>query len=190
MPMLAEAVDAVIGVDTHTDTHTACLIDRVGREIATVTVDATPAGYAELLGWAVQQAPGPRVRWAIEGCRSHGAGLLRVLLAAGHSIVQAGRPQRAGRRPGGKSDTADARLAAHTALAATHHAQPRGDGDREALRILLVAREHANSVRTMPGTQPPTGPYARRCAAWPGGSACWTKRSAPTNGSCRSWSRR
>jgi hypothetical protein len=24
MPMLAESVDAVIGVDTHTDTHTAC----------------------------------------------------------------------------------------------------------------------------------------------------------------------
>src|SRR4051794_27008697 len=26
-PMLAEQVDAVIGVDTHTDTHTACLLD-------------------------------------------------------------------------------------------------------------------------------------------------------------------
>ena len=148
MPMLAESVDAVIGVDTHTDTHTACLLDTAGREIATVTMDATPAGYADLLAWAVQQAPGPRLTWAVEGCRSHGTGLLRALLAAGQTVVEAGRPQRAGRRPGGKSDTADARLAAHTALAGTRHAQPRSDGDREALRILLVAREHATTVRT------------------------------------------
>ena len=148
MPMLAESVDAVIGVDTHTDTHTACLIDPAGRQITTVTVEAGPPGYAELLAWAVRHAPGPRVTWAVEGCRSHGTGLSRMLLAAGQSVVEAGRPQRAGRRPGGKSDTADARLAAHAALACAHHAQPRSDGDREALRILLVAREHANTVRT------------------------------------------
>ena len=46
MAMLAESVDAVIGVDTHTDTHTACLIDNAGREIATVTVEATPRSAA------------------------------------------------------------------------------------------------------------------------------------------------
>ncbi|MGC5023079.1 IS110 family transposase [Micromonospora sp. DT47] len=148
MPMLAESVDAVIGVDTHTDTHTACLVDGAGREVATVTVEATPDGYCDLIAWAVQQAPGPRLTWAVEGCRSHGAGLLRALLAAGQQVVEAGRPQRVGRRPGGKSDPADARLAARTTLAAAHHAQPRSDGDREALRILLVAREHANATRT------------------------------------------
>jgi transposase len=148
MVMLAESVDAVIGVDTHTDTHTACLIDCAGREIATVTVDAAADGYAGLLAWALQRSPGPRLTWAVEGCRSHGAGLLRMLLAAGQHVVEAGRPERVGRRPGGKSDPADARLAARQALAAAHHAQPRGDGDREALRILLVAREHANSTRT------------------------------------------
>jgi hypothetical protein len=108
MPMLAESVDAVIGVDTHTDTHTACLVDSSGREVTTVTVEASPDGYGDLLAWAVQQAPGRRVIWAVEGCRSHGAGLLRALLAAGQQVVEAGRPQRAGRRPGGKSDPADA----------------------------------------------------------------------------------
>jgi transposase len=148
MAMLAESVDAVIGVDTHTDTHTACLVDSAGREIAMVTVEADPDGYAALLAWAVQLAPGPRLTWAVEGCRSHGTGLLRMLLAGGQHVVEAGRPERVGRRPGGKSDPADARLAARTVLAATHHAQPRSDGDREALRILLVAREHANTTRT------------------------------------------
>jgi len=146
--MLAETVDAVIGVDTHTDTHTASLIDRTGREIVTTTVEASPEGYTGLLAWATQRAPGPRLVWAVEGCRSHGAGLLRVLTAAGQQVMEAGRPQRPARRPGGKSDPADALQAARTALAAKRHAQPRRDGDREALRILLVARDHATSTRT------------------------------------------
>ena len=30
MPMLADTADAVIGVDTHTDTHTACLAGWAG----------------------------------------------------------------------------------------------------------------------------------------------------------------
>jgi hypothetical protein len=35
MNMLAETVDAVIGVDTHTETHTACLMDRwAGRSLS------------------------------------------------------------------------------------------------------------------------------------------------------------
>jgi transposase len=148
MDMLAESVDAVIGVDTHTDTHTACLLDAAGREVGVVTVEASPRGYGDLLAWALDHAPGPRVVWAVEGCRSHGAGLVRLLQAAGQRVIEAGRPARAGRRPGGKSDPADARLAARGALSAAHPAQPRSDGNREALRILLVARDHANTVRT------------------------------------------
>ena len=54
MSMLADSVDAVIGVDTHTDTHTACLVDGSGRQVATVTVEASPDGYGDLLAWAVR----------------------------------------------------------------------------------------------------------------------------------------
>jgi len=128
--------------------HTACLLDHPGREIGSTTVEADPDGYAELLAWAVRTAPGPRLVWTVEGCRSHGAGLLRVLLAAGQTVIEADRPARVGRPPGGKSDPADAWLAARTALAASHPARPRSDGDPEALRILLVTREHANTTRT------------------------------------------
>ena len=40
MVMVVESVDAVIGVDTHTDTHTACLVEhRPGNRH--VTVEAT-----------------------------------------------------------------------------------------------------------------------------------------------------
>ena len=95
MAMLAEQIDAVIGVDTHTDSHTACLVDHLGSQLAVVTVDADPEGYKTLLAWALERSPGPRLVWAVEGCRSHGAGLLRALQQAGQLVVEAGRPQRA-----------------------------------------------------------------------------------------------
>ena len=148
MSMLAETVDAVIGVDTHTDTHTACLLDRLGRHVATITVPADPRGCAMLLAWAGKQAPGPRLVWAVEGTRSHGLGLTRALRGDGQAVVEAGRPARASKRPGGKSDPADALRAARDALSADKLAQPRSDGAREGLRILLTARAQASTART------------------------------------------
>ena len=61
MTMLADSADAVIGVDTHTDTHTACMLDHLGQQIATVTTTADPQGGQMLLAWAVRQAPGSRL---------------------------------------------------------------------------------------------------------------------------------
>jgi len=148
MSMLADTVDAVIGVDTHTDTHTACLLDRLGRQVAIITVPADPRGLRRLLAWAARHAPGPRLAWAVEGTRSHGLGLTRLLRDRGQLVVEAGRPARASKRPGGKSDPADAARAARVALAADKLAQPRSDGTREALRILLAARAQASTART------------------------------------------
>jgi transposase len=148
MAMLAEIADAVIGVDTHTDTHTACMLDRLGRQIATVTITADPPGCQMLLAWAGRHAPGPRLAWAVEGTCSHGLGLARMLQARGQVVIEADRPARPGKRPAGKSDPADALRAARDALAAERHAQPRTDGAGEALRILLAARAQATTART------------------------------------------
>ena len=112
MAMLADTVDAVIGVDTHTDTHTACLMDRLGRQLAVITIAADPGGCRRLLAWARQHAPGPQLAWSVEGTRSHGLGLTRYLQAQGQQVTEAGRPERASKRPGGKSDPADAARAA------------------------------------------------------------------------------
>ena len=50
---LAEVVEVVIGVDTHTDTHTAAAVHaRTGAVLARTTVTADPDGYAELLALA------------------------------------------------------------------------------------------------------------------------------------------
>lgn len=148
MPMLAEAVDAVVGGDTHRDTHALELTAPSGVTIAALSISNDDAGYDQALAWIGEHAPGPRVVAALEGTRSYGIGLARALAAAGLTVVEVERPRRAERRRG-KSDPIDARLAALHALRLDAAGLPtsRGDGDREALRILLCAR----GIWSLPG---------------------------------------
>ncbi|MEU1238719.1 IS110 family RNA-guided transposase [Micromonospora aurantiaca (nom. illeg.)] len=141
----------VVGVDTHTDTHTAAVVDRLGGVLAQVTVSTDPDGLSRLLAFAVAHTP-PQGRrlWAVEGTRSHGQGLCRLLTAADEPVCEAPKPPAAARRRGGKSDQLDAVAAAHTVLAlpAERIAVPRSDGPREALRLLLICRRHHTDART------------------------------------------
>ena len=50
------STQVTVGVDTHLDVHVAVVKDQLGRRLATTSVATTPAGYAELLGWAEQLA--------------------------------------------------------------------------------------------------------------------------------------
>ncbi|GAB3066489.1 IS110 family RNA-guided transposase [Micromonospora schwarzwaldensis] len=148
---LADRVDAVVGVDTHTDTHTAAVLTAVGTVLAEITVPATDEGAGVLLAWAGRQTimlGAGRRAWALDGARSHGVGLLRVLRAAGEYVLEAPKPVAGRRRRGGKSDALDAVHAARGVLAADHVATPRTDGDREALRLLHVCRRHYSDTRT------------------------------------------
>ncbi len=111
MHMLADAVELVIGVDTHKDTHAAAVVvAATGAVVDQVTVPATPVGYQQLLTLASQQ-PAPRV-WAVESTGGHGAGLTRFLAAQHEQVVELDRPKRAARRHGAKSDPLDAVRAA------------------------------------------------------------------------------
>jgi transposase len=150
VPMLADIVDAVIGVDTHRDTHHAEIAHPSGAVIATCSVPDTSAGYAQLLHWARGHAPGPRLAACIEGTRSYGAGLARAAAAAGLTVIECEQPTRQARRGKGKSDPIDAHLAVLTALRldAGKLPSPRADGDREALRILLCARQELTTTAT------------------------------------------
>jgi len=150
MPMLAEFVDAVVGVDTHRDTHEAEIASPTGTPIATIKISNDSAGYAELLGWIFQQAPGQRVAVSIEGTRSYGAGLARAVAAAGLMVIECEQPHRKTRRGKGKSDPIDAHLAVLSALRldADRLPTPRADGNREALRILLGARAELTTAST------------------------------------------
>lgn len=146
MTMLADRVDAVIGVDTHKRTHTAALVTPTGGLIEHRTAPSDGRGIERLLAFAQRQAPGRRV-WAIEGTGSYGAGLTSALLERGEWVVEIDRPKRR-RRDGAKSDELDALRAAREALGRDHLAGPRRRGDREALRVLLCTREAAVRTRT------------------------------------------
>lgn len=146
---VAHHFDAVIGVDAHTDTHTAVILDPIGAQRAQIVVTADPAGADQLLAWAHQHAPG-RILWAVDGTRCHGQPMTAALLAGGHQVVEAARPQRtkSGRR--NKSDALDAAAIARSTLTTkmSKLAWPRADGTRETLRILLTYRRHLTDTRT------------------------------------------
>jgi transposase len=150
VPMLAELVDAVVGVDTHRDTHQVEIALPNGALIAVTTISNDSSGYAELLAWIVDHAPGPRLVVSIEGTRSYGVGLARAAAAAGLIVLECEQPHRNTRRGKGKSDPIDAHLAVLTALRlnADRLPTPRADGDREALRILLGARQELTTTST------------------------------------------
>ncbi|HEY8318872.1 MAG TPA: IS110 family transposase [Amnibacterium sp.] len=142
MNSLIDLVDVVIGVDTHVLTHTAAVVDAgTGGVLAQRTVDATVAGYAELVEFADQHS-GLRA-WAIEGTGGHGAGLTRHLEQRAELVVELDRPERAQRRNGAKSDPLDAIRAAREALARPRLGTPRSAGERQALSVLLAARRSA-----------------------------------------------
>ncbi|MEU0317278.1 IS110 family transposase [Nocardioides sp. NPDC006273] len=140
---LVENFDAVIGVDTHVATHSAAVLNPVtGGVLDEITVEASEAGYAELVEFADQHAV---LRlWAIEGTGSHGAGLARHLATREEVMVELDRPARAKRRHGAKSDPLDAIRAAREALARPHVGTPRSSGgNRQSLAVLLAARRSA-----------------------------------------------
>ena len=141
--MLAETVDAVIGIDTHRDSHEVEIADPAGTPVMTMRIGNDSAGFTRLLAAIAEVVPGPRVAVCIEGSRSYEIGLARALAAAGLLVLECEQPSRKQRRGKGKSDPIDAHLAVLAALRldAGRLPVPRADGDREALRILLVARQ-------------------------------------------------
>lgn len=149
MTMVAEVVDAVVGGDTHRDTHALEMTASTGATISTLSIDNDDAGFACALAWIAEHAPGGRVIVGLEGTRSYGIGLSRAVAAAGLVVVEVERPKRSDRRRG-KSDPIDARLAALQTLRMSSERlpSPRADGDREALRILLGARRELSHTRT------------------------------------------
>jgi transposase len=144
---LREAVDVVIGVDTHVHTHSAAVLDTAtGGVLDEITVETTAEGYAELVEFANNH---PMLRaWAIEGTGGHGAGLSRHLLESSEIVIELDRPKRAARRNGAKSDPLDAIRAAREAMARPQLGTPRSGGQRQALSVLLAARRSAINAST------------------------------------------
>lgn len=145
--MLADEVEAVIGVDTHKDTNTAVAVETKTMALAEPHSTATDErGYAALLAYADAHAPGRRA-WAIESTAHYGAGLTNYLEACGELVLEVDRPKRPRERGGAKSDEIDAARAARELLGRKHQALPRRGTERSALRVLLRTREMATQQR-------------------------------------------
>jgi transposase len=146
------AVEVVLGVDTHLDSHVAVALDQLGRHLGDLIVPTTPDGYRTLVCWAV--GFGSLRSVGIEGTGSYGAGLARHLKTKGIEVLEVERPKRRHLRRRGKSDPIDAEAAARAVLSGESAGQPKsGDGKVEMIRTLRAARCSAVKSKTQAANQ-------------------------------------
>jgi transposase len=137
----------VVGVDAHTDTHDAAVLDDCGRLLGTRSFPADATGYRELTDWIARF--GPIVAIGVESTGSYAAGLVRHLRAEGLEALEVNQPHAHTRRRRGKSDPIDAEMAARHVLAASRPVIAKDTtGIVEAIRQLRVARDGAVKARS------------------------------------------
>jgi transposase len=137
----------VVGVDAHTDTHDAAVLDDCGRLLATRTFPADAAGYRELTEWV--QRFGVIGAIGVESTGSYAAGLVRHLRGQGLEVLEVNQPHPHTRRRRGKSDPIDAEMAARHVLAASSIVIAKDTtGIVESIRQLRVARDGAVKARS------------------------------------------
>jgi transposase len=135
------------GVDTHSATHHAAVIDSHGRLVDDAEFPASPAGYTALLTW--MRSKGSLRQVGVEGTGAYGAGLTRYLHEQNVEVLEVPRPDRRLRRQRGKSDPIDAEAAARTVLAGKASGAPKvADRPIEAIRMLRVVRLGAVKAKT------------------------------------------
>lgn len=143
----SNAIEVILGVDTHLDTHVGAVISHGGKLLGTLGSPATATGYLALLAWA--RSLGNVLRAGVEGTGTYGAGLARFLREHGVEVFEVNRPNRAKRRLQGKSDPTDAENAARSVLSGDAKAIPKNQsGAAEAMRIISVARRSAVKAKT------------------------------------------
>jgi transposase len=137
----------IVGIDTHKHTHTAVALTGAGARVGELTIRVGLGGYRELAAWA--RSLGAARAFGVAGSGSYGAGLARFLRAAGHTVYEAGRPDRGLRHRHGQTDHLDAEGAARAVLGGQATALPKaGTGEVEMIKPLKVARDTAVKART------------------------------------------
>jgi hypothetical protein len=111
-------VTMIIGIDPHKNSHTATALDpTINKVVDSLRIDATLAGYRQLLRWAAAFLDR---RWAIENARGLGRRLAQWLVARDQTVLDVSTAatarvrelSRGGRR---KNDMIDASAAASVA---------------------------------------------------------------------------
>jgi transposase len=142
----------MVGVDVHKKTHTAVVVDAVGRQLAQRTVRATDAGHRELVRWVRRSWPGERVEFAVEDCRHVSTRLERALLTAALPVLRVPPKLMAGARDSartrGKSDPIDALAVARAALREPNLPVAEHDECSREIKLLVDHREALVNQRT------------------------------------------
>lgn len=107
----------VAGVDCHKSTHTAVFIDRMGREVGSITFPASAAGYQVALEKAETLGCG---RWGLEGTGSYGYAFAVCASVRGAEVFEVPgaytKRHRKNSSRRGKSDRQDAKASAEAVL--------------------------------------------------------------------------
>jgi transposase len=151
MTSVPEKYQYVTGVDCHAAGHVFTVVESAtGRKIDQASFPTSPGGLSRAVSWTLRHAPQePLV--VVEGIGSYGAGLAVAMRHAGLTVVEAEPVAPATRRGAGKSDELDSLLIARSVLGVDVERlrRPRFDeGIRDALRVLLTARNTMNGERT------------------------------------------
>ena len=156
---MSEAIlpDIIVGVDTHKHTHAAVAVTGLGARVGELTIRVDLGGYRELEAWA--QSLGAVRTFGIEGTGSYGAGLARFLRAAGHTVHEAGRPDRGLRRRHGKT-AHDAHLGRLTERCAPEMVAAHGMGTATAAEMLILVGDEPERIRS-------EAAFAKLCGACP-----------------------
>lgn len=147
IPLVEPTAKMIVGVDTHKLVHVAVAINLLGARLATISVSANRAGYAELVDWA--RSLGVVEAFGIEGTGSYGVGLASFVRRHAIKVVEVNHCDRRKRRNNGKSDTIDAETAARSVLAGVATAISKtADGASEMVRQIKIARDTAVKARS------------------------------------------
>ncbi len=146
MPIVDSTRLVVGGVDTHSKTHTAAVVDHLGGQLGCETFPADSGGYVALVGW--MRSFGALERVGVEGTGSYRKGLCRHLNGDGLVVLEVDRPNRQVRHRVHKSDPTDALAAARAAVSGVASGRAKsGDGPVEAMRVTLVAKRSTRAHR-------------------------------------------
>lgn len=151
MTIVTEKYDYVIGIDTHSRTHTYAIIDTTtGARAGCETFPVTKPGMNRAIAWIRRNTTGETLA-AIEGTNSYEPSTRRALIVEGVWVVEVKPPKKKARRGIGKSDPIDAIAAATSVLGQETDLllHPRRDEERAAISVLLAARCRVEHQRTV-----------------------------------------
>jgi len=158
MTIGADAYTHVVGVDTHSRTHTYAVLDtRTGAVDATDTFPTTVAGMRRAIAWIGHRTSQASTLLVVECIGSYGAQFAKLADQTGYPVVEPFPIAAAVKAGHGKSDPLDAAWLARSVLGARTDRlrHPRDDdGIRAALRVLIDARDmitadHTRTINTL-----------------------------------------